>query len=197
MNKFFIFLKTTLKGGVWFLFPLVVLIVVIGKAHEITIKIVAPLADLIPVHSILGVGLARVLAVVALVFFCFLAGLLSKTKMARKTVGWLESTFLTKLPGYDLLKRIGSSLIGIEDDGTHPVVLARIEDSWQIGYLMETLDNGLYAVFVPDAPIPWSGSLYFMTEDRFKRLDISMPGAQQCIRRLGHGAKELFGLKLM
>ena len=195
MNKFFMFFKTTIKGALWFLFPLVVLIIVIGKAHQIASTIVSPLADLIPVHSILGNGLAHVLAVVTLVLFCFLASLLSKTQPARKAVDWLESTFLSKLPGYDFLKRIGGNLLHVEDDGNHPVVLARIEDAWQIGYLMETLDNGLYAVFIPNAPMPLSGCLFFMTEDRFKRLDISIPEAQQCIRRLGHGAKELLAGK--
>lgn len=192
MNRIVAFFKTTVKGGVWFLFPFVVLVIVMGKAQEITIRFVAPLANRIPVHSILGMGFVRVLAVVVLLVLCFIAGLFSKTAAARKIVLWLENNFLTKLPGYDFLKSVSGNLLHLEKEGSHTVVLARIEDSWQIGYITEELDNGVYAVFVPDVPMPFSGGLYFMTEDRFQRLKISIPEAQQCLRRLGHGSKELF-----
>jgi uncharacterized membrane protein len=192
MNRFFEFVKTTLKGGVWFLFPFVVLVIVIGKAQEITVRFVAPLADRIPVRSILGMGLARVLAVVILFLFCFIAGLFSKSRSARKIAGWLELHFLTKFPGYEFLKSLGAHKLQLEKKESPTVVLARIEESWQIGYITEELDNGLFAVFVPDAPMPFSGGLYFMTEDRFQRLTISISDAQQCLRRLGHGSKNIF-----
>lgn len=192
MNRFVGFVKTTVKGGVWFLFPFIVLVIVLGKAQEITVRFVEPLAKRIPVHSVLGMGLVRVLAVVILLLVCFIAGLFSKTQTARTISDWLEKNFLTKLPGYDFFKSIGANLLHLEKAGSRPVVLARIEDAWQIGYITEELDNGLFAVFIPDAPMPFSGSLYFMTEDRFQRLKISIPEAQQCLRRLGHGSKDLF-----
>jgi len=193
MKKLARFMKTTIKGGIWVLIPLVVLMVVLDKAHQLASKIVAPLAHLIPLDSILGLGVARFLAVVAIVFFCFLAGLLAKTQIVRRSIDWLEATVLSNLPGYEYLKRIGADLAGLEDEKNHPVVLARIEEAWQIGFLVETLENGYHAVFVPDAPRPWAGgSVYLMTEDRFKRLDVSLPAALKCVRRIGHGSKELF-----
>ncbi len=192
MKKLVGFIKTTIKGGIWFLIPLVVLMVVLDKAHQISSKIVTPIAHLIPVDSILGLSVSRALAVVAIVLFCFLAGLLSKTRTARQSIDWLEAMLLSNLPGYEFMKSIGAGLVGLEDDGKHHVVLAQIEEAWQIGFLMETLENGYHAVFVPDAPHPWSGSVYLMTEDRFRRLDVSLPAALKCIRRLGHGYKELF-----
>lgn len=191
MKNFVDFIRITLKGGIWFLFPFVVLWIVVGKAQDITIQFVAPLAERIPVHTLLGVGLIRVLALVIIVLACFAAGLFSKTEIARKLTGWLEINFLTKLPGYDFIKNIGAHILHIGKEGKQDVVLARIEDSWQIGYITEELNNGLYAVFVPDAPMPFSGGLYFMTSDRFQRLPITIPQAQQCIRRLGHGSKTL------
>ena len=196
MKKLFRFIKTTIKGGIWFLIPLVVLMVVLDKAHQITSKIVVPIAHLIPVNSILGLDEPRVLAVVAIVLFSFLAGLLAKTRTAHKFIDWLEAALLSNLPGYEFMRSFGDNLVGLEDDGDHQVVLARIEEAWQIGVLIETLENGYHAVFVPDAPRPWSGSVYLMTEDRFKRLDVSLPAALKCVRRLGHGSKELFAGRL-
>lgn len=185
------FIKTTLKGGIWFLIPFVVLWIIVGKAHDVSSRIAAPLAERIPVETVLGVGLVRVLTAGIVVLACFGAGLFSKTKMARTFVNWLESKLLNKFPGYEFLKTVGDQLLHLEKGEKHDVVLAKIEDAWQIGYITENLDNGLFAVFIPEAPTPFSGGLYFMTEDRFKRLSISIPQAQQCLRRLGHGSKAI------
>ena len=196
MKRLVRFIEDTIRGSIWFLIPLVVLIIILDKAHQITSKVVAPIADLIPVDSILGLDEPRVLAAVAIVLFCFLAGLLAKTRTAHKSIDWLEAALLSNLPGYEFMRSFSDNLVGLEDDGDHQVVLARIEEAWQIGVLIETLENGYHAVFVPDAPRPWSGSVYLMTEDRFKRLDVSLPAALKCVRRLGHGSKELFSGRL-
>lgn len=195
MKRIFQIIVTTLKGGIWFLFPFVVLLIVIGKAQKITEPLVAPLAQRIPVDSFLGFGMVRLLTVLILLLVCFTAGLFAKSRHAQKLVLWLEAHFLSKFPGYEFLKTTSGQLLHVEQGGEHTVVLARIEEAWQIGYITEALDNGLFAVYVPGAPIPSSGSLYFMTEDRFKRLNLTIPQAQQCLRRLGHGSKSIVGGK--
>jgi uncharacterized membrane protein len=191
MKSFLQFFKTTIVGGILYLVPIIALIVVIGKAHEISSKIVTPLAARIPVESVAGLSMARVLAIAAIVLFCFLAGLFAKTDLAKKIVNWVEATILSNLPGYAFMKSMGESMVGIEKDGAYEIVLARIEDAWQIAFLVERMEGGHVAVFVPGAPSPWSGSVYFMTEDRIKPLDIPIKAALSCVKRLGVGSKAL------
>jgi uncharacterized membrane protein len=196
MKALLVFLRATFLGGILFLLPIVVLVVVLGKAQEIAGRVVAPLASRIAMRSMAGIPTATVLAVGVIVLFCFLAGLYARTRLARKMVEWLESVFLYNIPGYDFFKGISESLIGYEMDHAYPVVLARVEEAWQIGFLMERLESGHYAVFVPGAPSVWSGSVYLMTEDRFQRVDITRVEAVKCLRRLGLGADQLLGQKI-
>ena len=56
---------------------------------------------------------------------------------------------------------------------TMKVVLARIEDAWQLALVVERVDATHSAVFVPGAPDPKSGSVYLMTDDQFKVIDVS------------------------
>ena len=196
MRALVIFLRATLTGGILFLLPIVVLAIVLGKALQISRRVVVPLAERIPWQTVGGVRVAEVAAVVAIVLFCFLAGLLARTRLARKTESWLERALLSHVPGYNFLKGVGESLMGVEAEHAYPVVLARIEDSWQIGFLMERLESGHYAVFVPGAPSVWSGSVYLMTEDRFRRLDISRVEAVKCLRQLGVGTDRLMSRKI-
>ncbi len=196
MRALVIFLRATLIGGILFLLPLVVLAIVLGKAEEIAIRIVAPLASRIAMQSMAGIPMATILALGVIVLFCLCAGLFAKTRLARKIVEWLESAVLYNIPGYDFFKGIGESLMGYETGHAYQVVLARIEEAWQIGFLMERLESGHYAVFVPGSPSVWSGSVYLMTEERFQRIDISRIEAVKCLRRLGLGANELLGRRI-
>ena len=190
------FLKTTLLGGVLFLVPIVLLAFVASKALAVVDDIVEPLAVLIPVETVGGVPMAKLLAGAAIVLFCFLAGLLAKTALAKKLVDWLEAAVLSNVPGYEVIKSMGESMVGIEKERAHQAVLARIEEAWQIAFLVERIDGGYVVVFVPDAPNPWSGSVFFITEDRIKSLDLPRAQLLKCLNRLGVGSNSLFAGRL-
>jgi uncharacterized membrane protein len=190
------FIRTTLIGGILFLLPIVVLIVVLGKAQNIAGRIVAPVAQRMPVPSVERVAVAKIMAIVAIALFCFLAGLFARTRLAKRSVGWLERGLLSKVPGYDLFKSISESMVGSEAEHAQEVVLVRAEEAWQIGFLMERVENDHYAVFVPGAPSIWSGSVYFMTEERFQRVPISRAEAMKCLGQLGEGTNKLLAGKI-
>ena len=184
------FVKTTLIGGIVFLVPIVIFIAVIGKALEITGKIAAPLAAVLPVDSIGDLAVVHVLAFAILALVCFLAGLTARTVIARKLVETLESSVLSKLPAYALLKTKTQSMLSPEDvEGMTPVV-ARFDDSWQIAFEIERIQDDKVAIFLPGAPDPWSGSVCVMTEDRITPLDLTIPLVAKIAKRLGKGANE-------
>jgi uncharacterized membrane protein len=187
----FRFIRATLAGGLLFLVPIVVLAIIIEKALSVAHKIVAPLAEQLPSQIGFGLGTPRVLAVSLILLVCFFAGVFARTKVARRIVEELESRILLNLPGYEFFKGIGESFLGIEDEDEHQVVLARFDDYWQIGFLLDRLDNGLAAIFVPDAPNPHSGVVMFVTPDRIIPVDVPMQAALKCLKRLGAGSKEL------
>ena len=190
------FLKDTIRGGVFFLIPFTVIFLLIGKALSLVNGITAPLASRIPVEVLAGIPVPRALAILALLVICLLAGLYAKTRPGRAAVRWLESTVLAYVPGYSYMKSMSENMAGVADAPTRTPVLARIEDSWQIGFIVEEIEPGQYAVFVPGAPSPWSGSLYLMAEDRIRRLDLKVAQAQSCLRALGVGSKGLLAGKL-
>lgn len=187
------FIRTSLVGGILFLLPIVVVAIIAGKAVAIARKIVGPLAAHLPEDSVFGLDMPKMLAIGLLVLFCFLAGVFARTALAQKAITWLETTVLSNLPGYEFIKNLSGNLLGDEKNRVYPVVLARIEDAWQLAFLIERLEGGHVAVFVPGAPSPQSGSVYFMTEDRIRLLDIPSPAATKCLKRYGLGANALLG----
>lgn len=185
------FIQSTVVGGVLFLVPIVVLLGILGKAFEFVHKLTTPIAQAVPPEVAGNIPLPRILAIVALVLFCFLAGLFARTKLATRIGEWLESALLSNIPGYTFMKGLVHDMTGVQGMTTREVVLARIEDAWQIAFLIERLPDGQVAVFVPGAPSPLSGSIYLMTADRIKPLDVSAAAATKCIKGLGLGAGKL------
>jgi uncharacterized membrane protein len=185
------FIKSTLVGGIVFLVPIVILIAVIGKAFEIMKQLAAPLAAGIPVDSIGGLAVANLVAIAAIVLFCFLAGLVARTRPARSFVKSLESRLLSRLPAYAFIKGMTEKIAGIKNAGGLTPVLARSGGGWRMAFEIERIDNGNVAVYLPGAPNPWSGFVCFMAEADVKPLDLPVKSVLDTFESFGKGSGEL------
>jgi uncharacterized membrane protein len=185
------FLRTTIVGGLFFLVPIVVLIVILAKAFDYAKKVLNAVFGYIPAAADLTAGAATLLAVALVALVCFLAGLLARTVTAQRVIGVLESSVLSKIPGYDYLKQEGASALGVAEIAELPVVFVPMEGGWQLGVQTEVLSNGLVSIFVPGAPDPHSGSVFFFSTDTVRPAGIKMAAGLNCLRRCGARASAL------
>jgi len=190
------FVKATIVGGLLFMVPIILMLLVLKQAVGMVRKAVTPVAVHFPYHTIAGVSVTTILAAVLIVVVSFLLGLVAQTAAGRRVREWLEWTVLGKMPGYAILKGMLQGSTGLEHEDGVRVVLARLEDAWQIAFLVETHADGQCVVFVPGAPSPTSGSIYFLPEDRVRPTDIPMAKALSTIRHMGAGSEELLRGKL-
>ena len=185
------FVRTTILGGVFFLAPIVVLIVILAKAFDYAKRGLNAVVVHIPGVSELSVGAATALSIVTIALVCLLAGLLAHTVIAQRLVNALESSLLSKIPGYDYLKQESASALGVAEIGELPVVFVPMEGGWQLGVQTEALSDGLVSIFVPGAPNPHSGSVFFFSADTVRPAGIKMAAGLNCLRRCGAGASAL------
>lgn len=189
MKELYQFLKTTVLGGVIFLAPLVVVAIVLGKAHALMVKVAKPLSDWIPLDAIGGVALVNILAVLAIVLCCLIAGIIAKGPIAKRLLNSVESKLLV-IPGYTFVKGVTDSLKSSEEAAKDFVpVIAKFDDYAQIGFEIERNEKGNVVVYLPGAPNPWSGTVVYVEEDRIELLDMPAPEAIQNIRHLGRGSQ--------
>lgn len=197
MKVFSRFFKATVVGGLLFMVPLILMVVVLQKGLGLVSKIVLPLAKRFPEHTFLGVGITTILSIVVIVLLSFLFGLAVRTRAGRRVRDWLEYTVLGGVPGYTFVKGMIKGVTGLEkEEDDTKVALIRIEDSWQIGLVVEVHADGHRTVFVPGAPNPASGSIYYMTEDRVRMAGLKMGQALNLIRRMGAGSEDVLKGKL-
>jgi len=182
------FVKTTIVGGLLFLVPVILLLVILTKAMQLVGKIAAPIAARFPVHEIAGVAFASVVAALLIVLLAFLAGLAARTDTGRAVMRWFEESLLGGLPQYRMMKTMAEGLANIEGASGIKPALVSIEGGWQIGYVLEEMHAGWVAVFLPQAPTPMSGNVMYMPSDRVRLLDITIGEAMMLVKRLGVGS---------
>ena len=98
MKSILAFLRTTLTGGIIFLLPITLLIIILKKAYELLVKISGPIAQKIP-DFFLGLDGSNIIAILLLLLFCFIGGLFFRSRLIRRWVGKLEDNVLCFLPG--------------------------------------------------------------------------------------------------
>lgn len=191
MKNTYDFLKNMIIAGIIFFIPLVILIVILQKAFQILAVLVSPIIKLLNITNVFGIGAEIFISIILTLFLLYMGGLLAKTTRAKTAIAKLEESLLAKIPGYEVLKKTGESFAGFETDNKLHTVLARIEDAWQLAFLIEEIEGENYAVYIPGAPNPMSGSVYILEKERIKRTNISMRDAMKCLRGLGVGSNKL------
>ena len=197
MNAIKSFLKSTLVGGVMFLVPVVLIVIVLKHALQLAGQIAQPLAEMLPIRQVGGVAVATIIAVAMLLLVAFLAGLLSRTGPGRRVTHWFEESILGGLPQYRMVKSLAEGLTQIEDGTGMQPVLMRGDEGWMLGYQMEELPDGWRVIFLPASPTPMSGNVIYAEGSRVRRLDLTMREAMMLVKRLGIGSTAaLNGVKL-
>jgi len=183
-------LKTTMAGGLLFLLPVALIAIVLKQAMQLVEKIVRPISNYLPVEAVVGVWGETLLAAVVLILVSLVAGLVARTNVGRRIMRWFENSLLGGLPQYQMVKSMAEGLAHVESaEGVDPALVS-IEGGWQIGYLLEPLDNGWVTVFLPQAPTPMSGNVMYLPADRVRPLGITIGQAMALVKHIGVGSTE-------
>jgi len=184
------FLKNTIVGGLVFLVPLGLILLVLKQLMGLATKLAAPIAAQLPVSRFAGVAIVTLVAASVLLLMAFLAGMLARTGPGRRLSAWFEESILGSLPQYRMAKSMAEGFAHLESGtGMRPVLL-RGDEGWQLAYLIEELPEDWVTVFVPQAPTPMSGNVMYVAAHRLRRLPIAMPVAMKLVKRIGVGSAD-------
>ena len=182
------FIRTTLIGGILFLIPLVMVVVVFGKAFQILKIVATPLGKLIPIESVAGFALVEVLTAVVMLLCCLMAGLVARSPWGRNVYGKIDTILLQLIPGYSWVKGVTCEISDEEAEDTFKPVLVRLDDQYQLGFEVDRAAEGLVAVYLPSAPDPRSGALSYVTADRIQSVDVGFKAINMTCKKLGRGS---------
>ena len=186
------FLKATIIG-ILFLLPLAIVLMILGYALGLAAKLAKPISDQLDLQQLgdlAGIGIVTILSALLLVLVAFAAGMAARTYLGGRITRWFEGSLLGRLPQYQMVKSMAEGLAQLEKTtGIRPALIS-IEGGWQIGYLLEPLENDWLSVFLPQAPTPMSGNIMYFPAHRVRPLDMTMVEAMSIIKRIGVGSGE-------
>jgi len=180
------FLRTTLTGGIIFLLPVTLLFIILKKAYEILVRIAKPISSRLP-DFFFGLDGATIIGIALLVVFCFIGGLLFRSRRVKQVVGKLEDNVLCFLPGYTLVRSIAADAVGEKVERNLQPVLLQDGDSWNMGFLVEE-SEGSCTVFIPEMPRLDSGNVSIVPSSMVKRVNVPNNLAALSFRNYGKGA---------
>lgn len=191
------FIKKTIIGGLLFLIPISILIILLLKVFGFMLKIADLIYKFVPIENILGVGTANIIAILLILLICFLFGLIASNKNIDSFKNTIETNILMKIPGYLFIKAYTE---GLEDHNKEKNELSPIivifDDNAQLGFLIEENEKSLSSVFMPGSPNPWSGNVIYVERDRIKKLSITTNEAIKHLQQVGKNSEFINGINI-
>lgn len=163
-----------LLGGVFFLIPILIIIVLISRAFKLLNPISEAIANVLDKSSFLKVFLVEFISLVILLGICYLAGVLLKNGIIKNWKGNIEEKMFFLFPG---LLRLKMSLLGNESGiwkEKWQAALIEEDDHYRLGFYTESERSGYYSVFFPDAPRMDAGEVRYYPSASFKYHKISL-----------------------
>ncbi|WP_336516089.1 DUF502 domain-containing protein [Pollutibacter soli] len=190
MKYFLQFLRNTFTGGILFLLPLILIIVLLKKAVDFLGKIADPFDDRLPANIIFGLSGRTLLGVIILIIFCFIAGLIFRAAFFQRIVSQLEEKVLVYLPGYSLLKSVAADILHADAKRSMKPVFVKEEDSFTIAFLVDEDAQGWSTIFVPEAPRFDSGEVRIVKTETIVKPDVPSSDLTKSLRAYGYGSSK-------
>lgn len=182
-------LRTTVVGGIIFLVPIVFILFILGKAYGIALKIATPISKLIPIESFAGVALANILAALAVIAVCYVAGLVARSNLISTKVKKVDDFLTRAVPTYHFTKKGFIDSVGNKS----------FEDDWKVvwigdpvgkralGFEIARLPNGDVLIFQPNTPNTTTGFVWSVPAHHVELIDIAPRDLSKHLQSYGIG----------
>jgi len=190
MKEILKFIKHMIIGGIIFIIPLIVVILIVEKAFTLAKLLVKPIVNVFVAKEILGVAADIIMAVAVILFFFFIAGIISRTILAKRAVARIEDRLLSRIPLYTQLKFQSNNILKLEQNKSLKTILVDSDEGKRIAFQIKKVNENSSLVYVPDAPNPWSGSLVLIENKRIRETELPVDTAVKIITSLGTESQE-------
>ena len=191
-NSWKSFVASTAVMGLVVLVPLAILFLAVIEIYDLLDEM-ANFAELaLPFPGIINAAILVVLGVLAVFAVCFFTGLLLSTGPGKKFAEFVEKGIADKVPLLGLIRKLTLSLAGTHS--TLKPVEADVHGSGapMLGFLMETLADGRYVIFIPTSPTITLGHTYIVPPERVTILDTSVTTVVNALTQWGAGSREIY-----
>ena len=178
--------RTLIFGGLFFIIPVLLVIVGWKQIHQTLKPISTKISETFDLNTIFGPASIIIVTLILLIIICFIAGLLVEKGIVRNWSSGLEKKLFIFLPSLQMLK---FRLIGDKDTIINDVwegILFKEDSFYRIGFITDRSANYI-TIYVPDAPKIDAGEVRYVIKKDFEYYSLSMKEAMSAIYNFGEG----------
>src|SRR3990167_1099113 len=191
MPKLFSWLKSVFLNGFLTLLPITLTILIIRSSFRVIKFWLEPIYNLEPAF-LQNIPHSEFFFVL---LFIFLVGLVLKFFILKQIIKLLEKYIIGRLPlirtFYTGIKQLARSLTSADQESMHQVVMIKFPSDGihSLGFLTGRFPkelapdttNNYWNVYVPTTPNPTTGYYIILTEDKFRKIDLTRKEAMTII----------------
>jgi uncharacterized membrane protein len=189
------FVRTTLLGGAVVVLPVTIFILLAKLIFDTIRALIEPISSILPFRSISSDILLDLIALGLIIAFFFIMGLFVQTRLGQGLISLIESELLHRLPFYGAIKETVLQFTGAKRMPFSQVAVVRPygpEGTKMFGFVADEHQNGMYTIFVPTAPNPTNGFIFYMEAKDVELVNVKPEDAIRMIIGIGTGASKLF-----
>jgi len=189
MKRFFTSLRRTAIAGFFFLFPLYVVFIVIGKAWTSLSSIGSKLAAMFGVKTLLGVGGTTVFSGLLIIAIWLACGLLMRLSFVGNLSKAVERAIASLIPGYASYRAIAEEKLEHKTRILpYTSALLKQQDCWQPAFVVEQDSNGSCVLFLPNIPETNNGQVLLARLDQVRLVpSLSANELELSLKKMGKG----------
>ncbi|MBK6622075.1 MAG: DUF502 domain-containing protein [Saprospirales bacterium] len=191
-KRFKNFLRTTLIGGAVVVMPVTIFILLVKLVFDTLRALIEPLSNIIKFPFITSELLIDLITMGLIIIFFFFVGLVVQTRLGRGIIALIETELLSRLPLYGVIKETVLQFSGAKRMPFSQVVVVQVMGTKMYGFIADEHKDGKYTVFVPTAPNPTNGFIFYMDPEHVEPVDVKPEEAIRMIIGIGTGAGKLF-----
>jgi uncharacterized membrane protein len=183
VKQFRKFVMSDLLSGLLLVVPLYLAVLLLLKAMGSLVRLVQPIALMLPRWS----HAENVLALLIVLFLCFLVGVAMRTVGGRLFRARIEGSLLVRIPGYILLRSLTRQLAGERQEKRVEAGAGRDRECSRACVHHRRIRRWALTIFVPSSPSPFTGAVYILGRERVHLLDASLAQTVQAVSRWDRG----------
>lgn len=191
-KRFRNFLRTTLIGGAVVVLPVTIFILLVKLVFDTLRALIEPVSNIIKFPFITSDVLVDLITMGLIIIFFFIMGLVVQTRLGRGIISLVETELLSRLPLYGVIKETVLQFSGAKRMPFSQVVVVEAFGTKMYGFIADEHKDGRYTIFVPTAPNPTNGFIFYMSPDQVEIVDVKPEEAIRMIIGIGTGAGKLF-----
>jgi len=191
VKKIIKLITDTVMGGLFFLIPLFVLIILVNKISSKIIGAANSLAELFGLQKAMDGWMGAIITIGIILLICLISGVLLRVALLNALRNKLDAFLDKKIPGYGFYKSTMEQKIKKEDAPSRPVVLLTIDGVSQPGVVIEQFADGRKVVFVSSHHESTNGNVYVVDTTAIIELPTTESDMNAILKSQGEGLAKL------